>query len=180
MYLLCAQLTERLRFLPEPRVSIITALQLQARMCARVGRQRRSPFYPVVPTVFHTMIKSCALLAVASGVATASPWAGQPSSNAAFVGAPVGRASPWGLGARWVTSSPTSTTARVGAVSRSAGNRLNALNMKLGEDEKVRPEWSRSLCGERRRLLGEAFLEGCRFLCPSRESEQTIIRKRVR
>lgn len=141
-------------------------------MCARLGRQRRSPFYPVVPTVFHTMIKSCAILAVASGVATASPWAGQPSANAAFVGAPVGRASPWGLGARWVTSSPTSTTARVGALSRSAGTRLNALNMKLGEDEKVRLGWSRLLCGERRRLLDEAFLEGFRFLCP-RGSEQT-------
>ena len=115
-----------------------------------LGRQRRSPFYPVVPTEFRTMIKTCALLAVASGMATASPWAGQPSANAAFVGAPVGRASPWGLGTRWVTSTPTSTTARVGAVSRSAGTRLNALNMKLGEDEKVRLVRSWPPCGERR------------------------------
>eukprot|EP00752_Nemacystus_decipiens_P001491 g1465.t1 len=34
-------------------------------------------------------------------------------------------------------STPTSTTARVASVSRSAGARLDALSMKLGEDEKV-------------------------------------------
>lgn len=88
------------------------------------------------PSLVCIMIKTCALLAVAVGAATASPWAGQPSTKAAFVGAPVGRASPWGLGTRWL-SSPTSTAARVGAVSRNAVARLDALSMKLGEDEKV-------------------------------------------
>lgn len=82
----------------------------------------------------NIMVKTCALLAVAAGTATASPWAGQASS-AAFVGTPVGQASPWGLGTRWLSSTPTSTSTRV---SRSAVSRLDALNMKLGEDEKVR------------------------------------------
>lgn len=85
------------------------------------------------------MIKTCALFAVAAGTATASPWVGQASNNAAFVGAPVGRSTPWGLGSRWLSSTPT--TARVGAVSRSAAARLDAVSMKLGEDEKVRARW---------------------------------------
>lgn len=91
---------------------------------------------PSPPTFI--MIKTCALLAVTAGAATASPWAGQASKSAAFVGAPVGRSAPWGLGTRWSQSTPTSTTARVASVSRSAGARLDALSMKLGEDEKVR------------------------------------------
>lgn len=86
------------------------------------------------------MIKTFTLLAVTAGAATASPWAGQASKSAAFVGAPVGRSAPWGLGTRWLQSTPTSTTARVASVSRSAGARLDALSMKLGEDEKVRVE----------------------------------------
>lgn len=92
--------------------------------------------YLVCPSPAYIMIKTCALLAVAAGTATASPWAGQALNNAAFVGAPVGRSSPWGLGTRWLSSTPT--TARVGSVSRSAATRLDAVSMKLGEDEKVR------------------------------------------
>ncbi|CBN76689.1 Phosphoribulokinase [Ectocarpus siliculosus] len=83
------------------------------------------------------MMKTCAFLAVAAGVATGSPWAGQASKSAAFVGAPVGRSAPWGLGTRWASSTPTSTKARPGTMSRSARARLEALSMKLGEDEKV-------------------------------------------
>ncbi|CAN0025599.1 unnamed protein product [Ascophyllum nodosum] len=77
-------------------------------------------------------MKTCAFLAATMGAATASPWAGQSLANPAFVGTPVRRAAPSGLSTRWF-----GTAARIGAVSRSALSRLDALSMKLGEDEKV-------------------------------------------
>lgn len=102
---------------------------------AHDGWVRATPLPPQPREIAVIMIKACIMLVTAS-TAGANLWAGQvPSSNAAFVGAPVGRSAPWGLGSRWLSSQPA--TARVGAVSRNAVERLNALSMKLGEDEKV-------------------------------------------